>query len=120
QFTNLVYVNKTAAIAIDGTAGRESPLQMLDVLYSPAGLMNATAAQPSDVGALFNQVRGVSLDSPSYAKTLQAAVDAAVKSPTSPHIWLYAYPRLLATSKKVTGLQSDLVVQRFEGTQVTQ
>jgi ABC-type transport system substrate-binding protein len=120
QFTNIVYVNKTAAIAIDGTAGRESPLQMLDVLYSPAGLMNATAAQPSDVGTLFNQVRGVSLDSPSYQKTLQAAVDAAVKSPTSPHIWLYAYPRLLATSKKVTGLQSDLVVQRFEGTQVAQ
>ena len=120
QFTNVVYVNKTAAIALDGTAGRESPLQMLDVLYSPAGLMNATAAQPSDVGALFNKVRGVSLDSPDYASTLQAAVDASVKSPTSPHIWLYAYPRLLATSKKVTGLQSDLVVQRFEGTAVSQ
>ena len=120
QFTNVVYVNKTAAIALDGTAGRESPLQMLDVLYSPAGLMNATAAQPADVGALFNKVRGVSLDSPEYAATLQAAVASAVKSPTSPHIWLYAYPRLLATSKKVTDLQSDLVVQRFEGTQVAQ
>ena len=120
QFTNVVYVNKTAAIALDGTAGRESPLQMLDVLYSPAGLMNATAAQPSDVGALFDKVRGVPLDSPTYAATLQSAVAAAVKSPTSPHIWLYAYPRLLATSKKVTGLQSDLVVQRFEGTQVAQ
>lgn len=120
QFTNVVYVNKTAAIALDGTAGRESPLQMLDVLFSPAGLMNATKAQPTDVGTLFNQVRGIPLDSAKYAATLQAAVDAAVKSPTSPHIWLYAYPRLLATSKKVTGLQSDLVVQRFEGTQVAQ
>ncbi|MCU1657945.1 MAG: hypothetical protein JWO57_2601, partial [Pseudonocardiales bacterium] len=51
--------------------------------------------------------------------TLQSVVAKAVQQPLSPHIWLYAYPRLLATSSKVTGLPYNLVAQRFEGVRVS-
>jgi peptide/nickel transport system substrate-binding protein len=117
EFTNLVYVKKTVGIAVDSTAGRESPLQMLDVLQSPQGLMNLTAQQPEAVTQAVNAARGVPLDSPSYPAALKAAVDASVQQDDN-HIWLYTYPRILATNKKVTGLPYDLVVQRFDGTRI--
>ena len=36
-------MEKSLPFSIDGTAGRESPLEMLDVLYDQAGLMNVDA-----------------------------------------------------------------------------
>ena len=38
--TQYLYLDKTIPFAIDGTAGRMSPVEMLDVLYSQQGLMN--------------------------------------------------------------------------------
>ena len=38
--TQYLYLDKTIPLAIDGTAGRNSPVEMLDVLYSQQGLMN--------------------------------------------------------------------------------
>ena len=38
--TQYLYLDKTIPFAIDGTAGRTSPVEMLDVLYSQQGLMN--------------------------------------------------------------------------------
>jgi ABC-type transport system substrate-binding protein len=120
QFTAAVYVNKTVSFAIDSTAGRESPLQMLDVLYDQTGLMNLggkTSTESAAVAQALAAVRGVPLDDPKYASTLQTAVATAVKT-DSAHIYLYYYPRVLATSSKVTGLPFDLVQQRFEGVRV--
>ncbi|MCW2540567.1 MAG: putative peptide transporter substrate-binding protein [Frankiales bacterium] len=118
QFTNIVYIQKQPGLALDGTAGRESPLQMLEVLYDSKGLMNLSAKIPSNVQTVFDKLRTVPLDSPDYASTLQATVKAAVTSPGSQHIWLYTTPRILATSPKVTGLPFTLITQRFEGVRV--
>ena len=38
--TQYLYLDKTIPFAVDGTAGRTSPVEMLDVLYSQQGLMN--------------------------------------------------------------------------------
>jgi peptide/nickel transport system substrate-binding protein len=118
QSTQIMYIQKSPALALDGTAGRESPLQMLEVLYDKAGLMNLTAAQTPTVKAAFDKVRNVPLDDKNYAATLRDAVATVVDDPLSAHVWLYSYPRLLATSPQVKGLPYDLVVQRFEGVQV--
>ena len=54
--TQYLYLDKTIPFAIDGTAGRPSPLEMLDVLYSQQGLMNvdgkSSTAPPAVARAL--------------------------------------------------------------------
>lgn len=117
QFTNVTYVQKSSALTLDTTAGRESPVQMLEVLYDTQGLLNPTGSEPDSVRQAFAQVHATPLDSPDYASVLQNAVDTAATQDTT-HIWLYSYPRLLATSPKVAGLPYDLIQQRFEGVQV--
>jgi len=119
--TTFLYVNKSIAWGIDGTAGRESPLQMLDVLYDQSGLMDVdgkTGKEPVAVAAAFDKVYGIPLTSPKYPAALQSAVKTAVT--TDPiHIWLYYSPRIFAYSPKVTGIPSDLVQQRWEGVRVS-
>jgi peptide/nickel transport system substrate-binding protein len=118
--TTSLYVNKTLPFTIDGTAGRESPLAMLDVLYDQKGLMDVigkAGSEPAPVAGALHQVSGVALDSPKYAATLQAAVKTAVLDDPI-HVWLYYSPRIFAYSPKVTGIPSDLVQQRWEGVRV--
>jgi peptide/nickel transport system substrate-binding protein len=118
QFSNIDYVQKKASLANDSTAGRESPVQMLEVLYDTAGLMNTTKREPVSVSTAFARVHAVPLDSPDYPGALRDAVTTATEQETV-HIYLYSYPRILATSPKVTGLPFDLVQQRFEGVRVS-
>ena len=118
--TQYLYLDKTIPLAIDGTAGRNSPVEMLDVLYSQQGLMNvdgkASTTAPTVTQAL-NKALTVPLNSPAYASTLQSTVSTAVTSDPI-HIWLYTNPRILAYSPKVTGIPYDLVQQRWEGVRV--
>jgi peptide/nickel transport system substrate-binding protein len=118
QFTNIDYVQKAASLANDSTAGRESPVQMLEVLYDKAGLMNTTGTEPPSVAQAFAQVHATPLTAPNYSSVLRNAVATAVTQDPV-HIYLYSYPRLLATSPNVTGLPNDLVQQRFEGVRVS-
>lgn len=118
--TQYLYLDKTIPFAIDGTAGRNSPVEMLDVLYSQAGLMNVdgkTLTTPPAVTQTLARALTVPLTSPDYASTLQDAVDTAVKDDPI-HIWLYTQPRIFAYSPDVTGIPSDLVQQRWEGVRV--
>lgn len=118
--TQLLYLNKSLAFTIDGTAGRNSPVEMLDVLYSQQGLMNVdgkTATAPSAVTQALDSALTVSLTSPKYPALLQNAVATAVQDEPI-HIWLYTQPRIFAYSPKVTGIPSDLVQQRWEGVRV--
>jgi peptide/nickel transport system substrate-binding protein len=118
--TQYLYLDKTIPLAIDGTAGRTSPVEMLDVLYSQQGLMNVdgkTATNSPAVTNALDQVLTVPLTSSSYAATLQNAIATAVQDDPI-HIWLYTNPRIFAYSPKVTGIPSDLVQQRWEGTRV--
>jgi peptide/nickel transport system substrate-binding protein len=118
--TQYLYLDKTIPFAVDGTAGRMSPVEMLDVLYSQQGLMNvdgkATTTPPAVTTALSN-VLTIPLSSPDYPTALQNAVATAVQDEPT-HIWLYTNPRIFAYSPSVTGIPSDLVQQRWEGVRV--
>jgi ABC-type transport system substrate-binding protein len=118
--TQFLYLNKTIPFAIDGTAGRASPVEMLDVLYSQQGLMNVdgkTSTNSPAVTSALAQALTVPLTSPGYPGTLQSAVATAVQYDPI-HIWLYTNPRIFAYSPKVTGIPADLVQQRWEGVRV--
>ena len=118
--TKLLYLDKSLAFTIDGTAGRNSPVEMLDVLYSQKGLMNVdgkTATAPAAVSQALSQALTVPLTSPQYPSVLQGAVATAVRGEPI-HIWLYTVPRIFAYSPKVSGIPADLVQQRWEGVKV--
>jgi ABC-type transport system substrate-binding protein len=118
--TQYLYLDKTIPFAVDGTAGRMSPVEMLDVLYSQQGLMNVdgkASTTPAAVTSALNKALTVPLDSPDYASTLQNAVATSVQGELT-HIWLYTNPRIFAYSPSVTGIPSDLVQQRWEGVRV--
>jgi peptide/nickel transport system substrate-binding protein len=118
--TQFLYLNKSIPLATDGTAGRMSPVEMLDVLYSQQGLMNVTGKAttvPATVSAALSKALTVPLDSPSYPAALQNAVETSVQQEPI-HIWLYTNPRIFAYSPTVSGIPSDLVQQRWEGVTV--
>ncbi len=119
--TQYLYLDKTIPFAIDGTAGRMSPVEMLDVLYSQQGLMNVdgkTSSTSAAVAAALSEALTIPLTSPDYAAALQNAVVTAVKDDPI-HIWLYTNPRIFAYSPTVTGIPYDLVQQRWEGVRVS-
>jgi peptide/nickel transport system substrate-binding protein len=118
--TQYLYLDKTIPFAVDGTAGRMSPVEMLDVLYSQQGLMDVdgkAGTTPAAVSSALATALTVPLDSPSYPAALQNAVVTSVKEDPI-HIWLYTNPRILAYSPTVTGIPQDLVQQRWEGVRV--
>jgi peptide/nickel transport system substrate-binding protein len=118
--TQYLYLDKSIPLAIDETAGRNSPVEMLDVLYSQQGLMNVdgkAATVPGAVTQALAKSLTVPLTSPAYAGALQDAVATAVQDDPI-HIWLYTNPRIFAYSPKVTGIPADLVQQRWEGVRV--
>jgi peptide/nickel transport system substrate-binding protein len=118
--TQYLYLDKTIPFAVDGTAGRMSPVEMLDVLYSQQGLMNVdgkASTAPTAVSTALANALTVPLSSPSYPSALQNAVVTSVKEDPI-HVWLYTNPRILAYSPTVTGIPQDLVQQRWEGVRV--
>lgn len=118
--TQYLYLDKSIPFAIDSTAGRNSPVEMLDVLYSQQGLMNVngkTSTTKPAVSAALAKARTVPLTSKQYPAALRNAVHTAVVNDPI-HIWLYTIPRILAYSSSVTGIPADLVQQRWEGVRV--
>ena len=118
--TQYLYLDKTIPFAVDGTAGRMSPVEMLDVLYSQQGLMDVdgkAGTTPTAVSSALANALTVPLDSPNYPTALQNAVVTSVQDDPI-HIWLYTLPRILAYSPTVTGIPQDLVQQRWEGVRV--
>jgi peptide/nickel transport system substrate-binding protein len=118
--TQYLYLDKTIPFAVDGTAGRMSPVEMLDVLYSQKGLMDVdgkAGTTPAAVSSALATALTVPLDSPDYPTALQNAVVTSVKDDPI-HIWLYTNPRIFAYSPTVTGIPQDLVQQRWEGVRV--
>jgi peptide/nickel transport system substrate-binding protein len=119
--TQFLYLDKSIPLAIDGTAGRMSPVEMLDVLYSQQGLMNVTgkaASVSAAVSDALSKALTVPLNSPGYPAALQNAVTTSVQDEPI-HIWLYSVPRIFAYSPTVSGIPSDLVQQRWEGVTVS-
>ena len=119
--TQFLYLDKSVPLAVDGTAGRMSPVEMLDVLYSQQGLMNVTGKAttvPAAVSSALSKALTVPLDSPGYPAALQNAVATSVQQEPI-HIWLYTNPRIFAYSPTISGIPSDLVQQRWEGVTVS-
>jgi peptide/nickel transport system substrate-binding protein len=112
-----VYLGRTAQFAIDGTVGRESPVQLLGVVYGPTGLMNTSrAASPEFISAL-DAVRETPLDSPDYQSLLWKAVSIGVDE--DPSFSLFSTPRIDVRSPRVSALPHYLSQFRWEGVTVS-
>jgi peptide/nickel transport system substrate-binding protein len=113
QFTELVYIQHSEQLTVDGFAGRDSAVQAFQVLFGAQGLLNPGRHAYPQLQSELTQVNETSLDSSKYAGLLQQATATAVKQ--APNVFLYTEPRILARASGVSALPADLVVQRFEG-----
>ncbi|QJU53898.1 ABC transporter substrate-binding protein [Herbiconiux sp. KACC 21604] len=114
-----VYVAKNPQLAIDGTIGRETPVQNLLAVYGPQGIMNLSGPNASDEFlAALQKVRETPLDDASYSEVLQAAVKAGVEQ--SPTNYIYSSPWVIASSSSVSELNLLPSQFRWEGVTVGQ
>ena len=116
QFTQQVYINHEKALAVDGFAGRESPTQAFQVLFSDTGLMNPGRDYAPEVKAAIEKVIATPLDDPQYATLLQEAVKVAVT--TMPNTFLYTVPRVIARNPSVSELPEGLALVQWNGVTV--
>lgn len=111
-----VYLGRKAQFALDGTVGRESPVQNLTVVYGPEGLMNTSKVATPEFLAALDAVRKTPLDAPNYPQVLQNAVRLGVQM--SPSFSLSTQPRVVVRNKKVSPLPHYLSQYRWEGVTV--
>ncbi|WP_243060718.1 ABC transporter substrate-binding protein [Nocardioides sp. SR21] len=116
QFTQQVYINHEKALAVDGFAGRESPVQAFQVLFSETGLMNPSREQNPDVFAALDKVIKTPTDDPSYPALLQEATKLAVT--TMPNTFLYTVPRVIARAPGVSEVPDGLALVEWNGVTV--
>ena len=116
QFTQQVYINHSKALAVDGFAGRESPAQAFQVLFSDTGLMNPGRKYDPQVKAAIEKVVATPLDDPEYAELLQAAVKVAVE--TMPNTFLYTVPRVLVRNPSVSEIPEGPALVEWNGVEV--
>ncbi|MGO2932041.1 ABC transporter substrate-binding protein [Microbacterium sp.] len=110
------YVQRTFPFVLDSYSGRQSPLQGLEVLYGPEGLMNLGRETPPELTEAIDTARATPTDDPAYAETIQDAVEIGVK--LQPNTFLFSWPRILIHPAGVTGIQHWLDVQRWEDVKV--
>ena len=111
-----VYLGRSAGFALDGTVGRESPVQNLSVVYGPTGLMNTSRTASPEFLAALDLVRATPLDDPGYASVLQAAVKIGVEQSSS--FSTYTSKRIVVHSAAVSDLPQFLSQVRWEGVTV--
>jgi peptide/nickel transport system substrate-binding protein len=112
-----VYIAKQPQIAMDGTIGRESPIQNLLAVYGPAGIMNLSGpyASPEFLKAV-DTVRRTPTDDPAYRTRLREAVRIGVAQ--SPSNYLYSTPWIVAARTRVKNLNILPSQIRWEGVRV--
>ena len=113
QWTQLVYLDHSKAFGYDGFAGRESPVQAFQVLFSDTGLMNPARGTNADLQAQLAKVRATPTDDPAYAGLLQEATKLAVTN--FPNTFLYEAPSIIARQKSVAELKQHPALRRWEG-----
>ena len=113
QWTQVVYVEHSKALGYDGFAGRESPVQAFQVLFSSTGLMNPARRDDDDLVKAVAKVRATPTDDPAYPGLLQEATRIAVTS--YPNTFLYDAPFVIARPKSVSALTQHPSLRRFEG-----
>jgi peptide/nickel transport system substrate-binding protein len=112
QHTQVVYIEHSKALAYDGFAGRESPVQAFQVLFGKEGLMNPNRDVSPELEAQLQKVRETPTDAPEYAALVQEATKIAVT--TFPNTFLYLSPTIVAR-KGVSELPPSPSLRRFEG-----
>jgi peptide/nickel transport system substrate-binding protein len=113
QWTQVVYLDHSKALGYDGFAGRESPVQAFQVLFSDTGLMNPARTNNADLSTQLAKVRATPTDDPTYPALLQEATKIAVSN--FPNTFLYNAPYIIARQKSVTELKQHPSLRRFEG-----
>ncbi|GAB3270763.1 ABC transporter substrate-binding protein [Kineosporia babensis] len=113
EWTQIVYLEHAKALGYDGFAGRESPVQAFQVLFSETGLMNPARNRDPELDAQIAKVRATPVDDPSYPEVLQEATRIAVTN--FPNVFLYNEPFIIARQKSVTELPQSPSLRRFEG-----
>lgn len=116
QHTQLVYLEHSKALAYDGFAGRESPVQAFQVLFGAEGLMNPGRKTNPELERQLDLVKKTPTDSPEYAGLLQEATKIAVTS--FPNVFLQLVPAVIAR-KGVSELPDSPSLRRFEGVTVS-
>lgn len=112
-----VYIAKAPQLALDGTIGRESPVQNLLAVYGTDGIMNLSGPHASeDFNNALRTVRRTPLDSPDYQRVLWAAVEAGVKQ--SPTNYIYANPWVIVSNPRLKNLNILPSQIRWEGVTV--
>ena len=109
QFTQQVYINHEKALAVDGFAGRESPAQAFQVLFSDTGLMNpGREYDPERQGGASRR------SSPRRSTTRRTPTccrrPPRSRSTTMPNTFLYSRPRVVARAKAVSELPEHLTL----------
>lgn len=110
------YVTRTYPFVLDSFSGRQSPLQALEVLYGPEGLMNLGRSTPPELVAAIDEARATPTDAQDYPEKLQNAVSIGVR--TQPNTFLFTWPRILIHPDAVTGIQQWIDVQRWEDVKI--
>ncbi|AHH21483.1 putative ABC transporter, substrate-binding protein [Nocardia nova SH22a] len=113
QWTQIVYLNRAKPLGYDGFAGRESPLQAFQVLFSSTGLMNPARSGDPDLVAQIAKVAATPTDSPSYPAALQEATRLAVTR--FPNTFLYEVPSILVRRPSLAPLRRHPSLLRWEG-----
>jgi peptide/nickel transport system substrate-binding protein len=112
-----VYIAKQPQIAVDGTIGRESPVQNLLSVYGPAGIMNLSGpyASPAFLKAV-DAVRRTPTTDPKYRPLLREAVRIGVEQ--SATNYTYSTPWVLAARPQIRNLNILPSQIRWEGVRV--
>ncbi|MCG8967535.1 ABC transporter substrate-binding protein [Streptomyces sp. CL12-4] len=97
---------KDLTFSLYGTTGRDSAAQTLTAHFGPDGPLNLSSPyQPAGFEAAISKVRQTPLDSPDYAKVLQAATRAGLESKAL--VFTYSQPNLIAKSRSVSDLPAN-------------
>ena len=94
---------KDLSLSLYGTTGRESPVQTLTAHFGPQGPLNLSSPYtPDGFAAAVATARQTPLDSPDYAKNLQAATRAGLESQAL--VFTYSQPNLFVKSPRVSDI----------------
>ncbi|MEW1642608.1 ABC transporter substrate-binding protein [Streptomyces sp. NPDC091219] len=97
---------KDLTFSLYGTTGRDSAAQTLTAHFGPNGPLNLSSPyEPSGFEAAIAKVRQTPLDSPDYARVLQAATRAGLQSKAL--VFTYSSPNLIAKSKSISALPKN-------------
>ncbi|MFF4245603.1 ABC transporter substrate-binding protein [Streptomyces sp. NPDC001822] len=97
---------KDLAFSLYSTTGRDSAVQTLTAHFGPNGPLNlSTPYEPDGFEEAVAKVRRTPLEAPGYARTLQEATRAGLRSRAL--IFTFSSPNLFAKSPSVSGLPKN-------------